>query len=256
MSEKKSNVKKRNWAFVVYPESAPKDWIEILKEKGLKCAISPLHDKDTDPDEKEKKRHWHVIACYEGPTTFNVVKTVTETLNSPIPQALESVRGYYRYLTHKDNPEKYQYDEKEIIYLNGFNISDYVELTKSEVDAYIESLTGLILENGYLEYSDFMIYLKNNGLKTEFSIARSNTIYFDRFITSLRHIHEKQQQKAKEVADRLRNPKSNEESTITKHVVTCEVCGEVKPEEAFTTYQSSKGVCSACYDMREGAVEE
>ncbi|NMB00257.1 MAG: hypothetical protein GX971_01850, partial [Firmicutes bacterium] len=31
MSEKKTttkNVKKRNWAFVLYPESAPSDWME------------------------------------------------------------------------------------------------------------------------------------------------------------------------------------------------------------------------------------
>ena len=27
--------KKRNWAFVVYPESAPSDWIEQLQQRGL-----------------------------------------------------------------------------------------------------------------------------------------------------------------------------------------------------------------------------
>ena len=28
-------LKKRNWAFVVYPESAPSDWIEQLQQRGL-----------------------------------------------------------------------------------------------------------------------------------------------------------------------------------------------------------------------------
>ena len=55
----KQNVKKRNWAFVVYPESAPEDWIEQLQKTGLQCAVSPLHDKDTDPTGEPKKAHYH-----------------------------------------------------------------------------------------------------------------------------------------------------------------------------------------------------
>ena len=39
------NVKKRNWAFVLYPESAPENWREELQKTGLQCAISPLHDR-------------------------------------------------------------------------------------------------------------------------------------------------------------------------------------------------------------------
>ena len=93
---KGSNVKKRNWAFLVYPESAPVDWQEILQKTGLQCAISPLHDMDLDPTGEPKKAHYHVIACYSGPTSYNVVKSLTDALQCPIPQPLEQVRGYYR----------------------------------------------------------------------------------------------------------------------------------------------------------------
>ncbi|WP_219811197.1 Rep family protein, partial [Campylobacter concisus] len=79
------------------------------------------------------KAHYHFIICYVVPTSFNVVKRLNDKLNAPIPIALEQIRGYYRYFTHKDNPEKHQYDESEIKCLNGFKISDYVELTRSEV---------------------------------------------------------------------------------------------------------------------------
>ena len=123
MSSKKSNTKKRQWAFVCYPESLPPDWIEILKQSGLQCAISPLHDKDINPDNTPKKPHYHVILVYAGPTTYNNVATFTASINGTIPQPLEQVRGYYRYLTHKDNPEKAQYDEKDIITLNGFGLA-------------------------------------------------------------------------------------------------------------------------------------
>ena len=92
------NIKKRNWAFVLYPESAPADWREQLQKTGLQCAISPLHDKDMNPDNTPKKPHYHVILTYSGPTSYNVVKALTDGFNQPIPQALEQVRGYYRCL--------------------------------------------------------------------------------------------------------------------------------------------------------------
>ena len=128
------NVKKRNWAFVLYPESAPENWRDLLQQTGIQAAISPLHDKDVNPDGEVKKAHYHVIITYNNTTTYNSVKDLTDSLNCPIPQPLEQVRGYYRYLTHKDNPEKYQYDEKDITTINGFDILDYVELTTTEIN--------------------------------------------------------------------------------------------------------------------------
>lgn len=187
MSSKKSNVKKRNWAFVLYPESAPDNWIEILQKTGLQCAISPLHDKDIDPTGEPKKAHYHIILCYSGPTSFNVVKTICDSLNQPIPQALEQVRGYYRYLTHKDNPEKYQYADEEIRTINGFNISDFIELSKSEVLEIKKKLQELIRTECIIEYSDFMDYLLDNGMSLEYEVGSNNTYFFEKYISSKRN---------------------------------------------------------------------
>lgn len=190
MANKKAsnqNVKKRNWAFVVYPESAPSDWIEQLQKTGLQCAISPLHDKDIDPTGTPKKAHYHVIANYSGPTSYNVVKALTDKLNAPIPQVLEQVRGYYRYLTHKDNPEKYQYDDKDIKTVNGFNVADFMELSKSEVNEIKRELQKLIREQGMIEYADFMDYLLDEGKTLEYDVASNNTYFFDKYISSKRH---------------------------------------------------------------------
>lgn len=187
MVSNKANVKKRNWAFVLYPESAPDDWIEQLRQTGLQCAISPLHDKDIDPTGEPKKAHHHIILCYAGPTSFNVVRQLTERLNQPIPQALEQVRGYYRYLTHKDNPEKYQYSDDDIKTLNGFNISDFVELSKSEVLEIKRKLQNLIREIDILEYSDFMDFLLDNEMSLEYEVGSNNTYFFEKYISSRRN---------------------------------------------------------------------
>ena len=131
-------------------ESAPSDWIEQLQLSGAQFAISPLHDKDLNATGEPKKAHWHVIVVYGSPTTESNVKSLTERLNAPKPIPLEQVRGYYRYLTHKDNPEKAQYDEKDIQTLNGFDIRDFVEMTKSEVNAKIRIIQKMIRELDFL----------------------------------------------------------------------------------------------------------
>lgn len=180
-------VKKRNWAFVLYPESAPEDWRDKLQLTGLQIAISPLHDKDLNADNTLKKAHYHVILVYGSPTTYNNVKSLTDALRQPIPQALEQVRGYYRYFTHKDNPEKYQYSESNITTINGFNISDFVEMSKSEVVILKRHLQTLIREKDILEYSEFLDYIQDNGTSEEYDVASSHTIFFNTYIKSRRY---------------------------------------------------------------------
>lgn len=187
MADKKENVKKRNWTFVLYPESAPKDWQEKLKLSGLMCAISPLHDKDLNPTGEAKKAHYHILLVYSGPTTYNAVSKFTASLNATIPQALESVRGMYRYFSHKDNPEKYQYQEADIITINGFNINDLVELTKSEVNELKASILGCVRRLCITEYADLVDFLIDNCMFAEYDVVINNTFFFNTYITSRRN---------------------------------------------------------------------
>lgn len=181
------NVKKRNWAFVLYPESAPADWREQLQKTGLPCAISPLHDRDVNATGEPKKPHYHVMVFYQGPTSYNVVKRLTDGLNQPIPQVVEQVRGYYRYLTHMDNPEKAQYPASEIRTLNGFDIGDFVEMTKSEVTKVLRALMDYIRENDLMEYADLMDMTMCEGVPPEwFDVAASHTLFFTGYLKSRR----------------------------------------------------------------------
>lgn len=206
------NVKKRNWAFIVYPESAPADWVEQLQLTGLQCEISPLHDKDLNPDGTPKKPHYHVIVCYSGPASFNVVKSLTDRLNQPVPQALEQVKGYHRYLTHMDNPEKYQYNCADIQTLNGFNILDYCDLTRSEVLEYKKEICALIREKDFCEYSVLLDFLLDNDLSDLFDCASSNTVLFNNYIKSRRWRREpeelekikKELQESREIIEELK----------------------------------------------------
>lgn len=184
---KYARTKKRYWTFILYPESAPVEWEDKLINTGLQIAISPLHDKDINPTGERKKPHYHVILCYEGPTTGNNVLGLTKELNQPIPLPIDSVRGIYRYFTHKDNPEKYQYSEKDIKTLGGFDISNYADLSASDKTKIKIELTRLIKERDICEYATFMDFVIDLDKPDYFVIASSNTLYFDAYIRSKRH---------------------------------------------------------------------
>ena len=180
-------LKKRNWGAVIYPESAPDDWKEILKLKGVSFAVSPLHDKDINPTGDVKKPHYHIILCFTGPTTDKTVNDILKELNQPIGIPLESVRGYYRYFTHQDNPEKYQYDPSKIELYNGFDVTDV--LNNFEVFQCLKTIQSLIQENNIFEYSELMDYLLSKDFMELWNVASSHTLFLNTYITSKRHKH-------------------------------------------------------------------
>lgn len=182
------NIKKRYWAFVLYIDSAPQNWKDILQETGLPCAISPYHDKDLNADLTPKKPHYHIILCYDGPTTFNNVKSLTvDRLNSTIPIPLEQVSGYYRYLTHLDNPEKFQYNNDDIITLNGFCSDNYETLTTTQINKIKIEILKFIDDNKIYEYSLLLEILRKSDLYNLLDVAMNHTILFNTYITSKRH---------------------------------------------------------------------
>lgn len=184
-------VKKAHWTAVFYPESLPADWREQLQQRGIPFAVSPLHDKDVNADGEPKKPHYHIILCFAGPTTYNNVLRITEEFSQPIPKVLDSVKGMYRYFTHKDNPEKYQYDESDIKHYNGFNPLDFDTPTRSEVLAMKTQILELIKIEDILEYSELLDYLLENDMLQLFDCASSQTILFNRYLTSKRERRQK-----------------------------------------------------------------
>ena len=179
--------KGRIWASVGYPESLPVDWIDKLQATGLQIAISPLHNKDVNPTGEVKKEHYHIIFNYDGPTTYNHVKELCDSLNMTIPIKLESLRGMYRYHLHLDNPEKYQYDDRDRILLGGFDANSVNELTRTEVDKLTTDILAFIDDNNIIEYSDLLHTFRVNDLTNMLTVAKNHTILFNTYIKSKRH---------------------------------------------------------------------
>lgn len=178
----------RSWAFVMYPESMPENWKDIIQETGLPMAISPLHDKDINPTGETKKAHYHVICYYENATTYNNVKTnICDKLNATIPQKLESIRGMYRYHIHLDNPEKYQYDDRDRQFFNGFDIDMANKLTRNEILKGLIEIYKFCKDNDITEYKDLVHVLIENDLRQFLDIISFNTLPVKCYLESARY---------------------------------------------------------------------
>lgn len=135
MSEKKSygQGRTRNFATVVYPESAPENWKEILEQEFIPAFISPLHNNDKNANGEDKKEHYHVIIMFDSTKTENQAKEVFEKIAGVGCEKVNSIRGYARYLCHLDNPEKAQYNTQDVISLCG---ADYLDTINLVTDKY------------------------------------------------------------------------------------------------------------------------
>lgn len=179
------NSKERYWTFVLYPESVVEDWKEQLQNLGLQCAISPLHDKDVNADGELKKAHYHVLLCFNGPTTYNKVLTITKSLNGTIPQRVLSCKGIIRYFTHKDNPEKYQYNDEDISVINGLDLKSFNDLTISQVLFIKKEIIKYINENKVNSYYNLVnLYAYDSSMNDYFQVVSSNTLFFTNYIKS------------------------------------------------------------------------
>ena len=133
MSEKRVDSRYRNFALIVYPDSAPVDWLDILSSFCVSAFVSPLHDSDVNPDGEPKKPHWHVMLMFEGKKSIDQVVGLISQLGGVGCQHVNSVRGYARYLCHLDNPEKYQYNQADVQCLSG---ADYIGTIGLAIDKY------------------------------------------------------------------------------------------------------------------------
>jgi hypothetical protein len=188
MGSEKANRRARNWCAVVYPDSAPTDWKELLDNLNIKWSCSPLHDKDTEDDGQLKKAHWHIVLCYSGNKSFEQVKDDLAEIKCPIPQICRDVTSSVRYFIHKDHPHKFQYSVNDIECHGGFDISDVFKPSKSEKTELFREIIGYIRENDVLEFFDLMNYAMDERPEDWFPLlTESGSLMLREYIKSNRH---------------------------------------------------------------------
>lgn len=187
MAQKKDS-RGKNWVAVMYPESLPSDWKSLLRDMMTDIIISPLHDRDIQPDGTKKKPHYHVVFKFSSNKTFEQVKTLLEPFNCPIPQKVTSIKGQIRYLIHIDDPDKFQYEQSDIEIIGNVDISPYFQISQMDKYEMIGDMMDFIDDNGITEFSHLMQYARVHRRGDWFPLlVDSSTYVIDKYISSTRN---------------------------------------------------------------------
>lgn len=175
----------RNFATVVYPESAPEKWQQILEEQFIPAFISPLHENDVNPTGEPKKAHYHVILMFDGKKSVEQAKEVFDMIGGVGCEVVKSIRGYARYLCHLDNPEKAQYEPSLVRSLCG---ADYMDTIGLAVDEYIAISEMEEFCEKYNVYSFFALsrYARMHRPDWHRVLTRKCTIYMKEYLQSMK----------------------------------------------------------------------
>lgn len=184
----------RNYSTIVYPDSAPENWQDILSELHVPALISPLHDKDLNATGEQKKAHYHVVLMFDSVKTMEQAQEVISAFSGVGCETLNSLRSYARYLCHLDNPEKAQYDINDVISLGG---ADYIATIGTAADKAksIREMIQYIEENDITCFAELAQYCSVDRSDWFDTLINSGAYFIKEYIKSrtwkMHHIEEK-----------------------------------------------------------------
>ena len=181
--EKRSN----KWAFLLYQDSAPKNYLDILEELHIPFVLSPWHNKDINKETGEfKKAHKHGALYFDSLKSYSQVsELLTKNLNTPAHvEPVMSPKGMYDYFTHAENPEKTLYDINEIETGCGFELDKF--LINNNSDEFLSMVIDIIEERNFTEFNNLVRYARTeNPLLLHLIIDK--TYFFAKYLDSRRH---------------------------------------------------------------------
>lgn len=136
---KRQGNRARNWQGILYPDSAPENWKELIEESCIDVLVSPIHDKDMNAQGELLKPHRHVLMLCSGIKSREAAADIMEAWGvivqrkPPVPGVLDSFKvenkvHAARYLCHLDsNIGKHRYNPDDVL---AFGDIDYNRLIK------------------------------------------------------------------------------------------------------------------------------
>ena len=185
--EKRSN----KWAFLLYQESAPKNYIDILENLHIPFVLSPWHDKDINKETGEfKKSHKHGALFFDSLKSYSQVsELLTENLNTPAHvKIVMSPKGLYDYFIHAENPEKTLYNIEDVESGCGFELDKF--LISNNNDELFSTIIDIIEEYNFTEFNNLVKYARDEN-PTLLGLIINKTYFFAKYLDSRRYSTDK-----------------------------------------------------------------
>ena len=177
-----SVIRTRNWTGILYPDSAPDNWREIIKNEIIvPIYVSPLHHGWTGSElDEDKKDHYHVVIAFDGPKTKEQAVEILSMFGVVMVKKVESMRGICRYLCHLDDPDKEQFGENYLSKITVYHtsIDEYFticEMSEDRLDC-ISQMLDFIDEQNIVSFYELLTYAKYNN-RSWFKSLSTNSAY-------------------------------------------------------------------------------
>lgn len=205
---KKKDERYRNACMIVYPESAMPNWRDYLRAKQIPFVVSPLHDKDLNPEAPSdmdgdgcllpKKPHYHVAFICDGNHSKEFFDGIAAEINAyKHTWKINNLRSMIRYFCHLDDPDKFQYPENEMQEYCGANIKEYMELSGRELMRECKLIQRFIREKKFTTFealADFLCF--NNYDDWYYIVTSQRTLYFTSLMRD-KYFNSKEKEKQK-----------------------------------------------------------
>ena len=150
----------RNWLILLYDDTISYDFKEVLRIiKGQKNYAYIKHL----PEETEKKPHYHVILSFDNARTKSGLSNLLGVPENYFSE-IKNFRSMCRYLVHKDDDDKIQYDLNQVIVSDSFKRKYYKQFDDLECEEdiinniydYLSSLSVLPFHEALKELVRFV----------------------------------------------------------------------------------------------------
>lgn len=184
----------KSWYFcgLIYLDSVPDGWRDVLRRSHCACVCSPVHA----PDGEVRKPHIHVLFKWSNSIRYckfvefcknvGISDVIANGYFEPVPHA----QGYMRYLLHLDDLDKEQFSGNPYELcecFNGFVLDFTREYSKMEKLQQRKACFALIKEHDMTEYHELLDFLNDSGYIGEFDYACGHTILFNSYLASIRN---------------------------------------------------------------------
>lgn len=197
IKEKRSN----KWTFLLYKESAPENYLDIIESLHTPYVLSPWHDKDINKQTGEfKKSHKHGALFFDSLKSYSQVsELLTQNLNTPAHvEVVLSPKGLYDYFIHAENPEKTLYDIKDIESGCGFDLEKFI--LENSYEDYLARAIDIINRYHFTEFSSLVNYARaNDPLLLKVIILKP--YFFSKLLDSLRYNRSQYEKEIKQIEE-------------------------------------------------------
>lgn len=125
-----------------------------------------------------------MLLCFEGVKTKEQAKAIFDLVGGVGCEAVQSLRGYARYLCHLDNPDKHQYSLDQVRCLCGADFAGAINLVTDKYKA-IGEMIDYCVENHIYSYANLLVYCRQERFDWFRVLCDNGTVVMKEFLKSL-----------------------------------------------------------------------